>query len=400
MLAALAITALYLGGAGSDDCDDVAFDRAGYAYLACHSSSAGFIGAEQKDMDAYVVKFDPKTAKIVYATRIGGSNWDAAFRIFLDAGGRVWVSGTTRSEDFPLKNSGHCHFGRGANNAFVGRINAEGKVEYLAMIGDATSEGLAVAPGGNLYLAGTKAPSQEKHYAYIAEIQESGKARILTLGPGTVSGIAVDRRGALFAVGFSGHGAFVARVDLGSWKQTAFQSIGNADADRARAVVLDRAGRPQVVGTMTSSDFRGAQRLAGKSDVFLTAFDAKLGKRRYATLFGGSAEDIAGFNGESVKLDSRGNLWIAGLTRSDNLPALGRFVGADDGFIASFTPDGRNLRFATYFGGKGFEILEGLAIAPDGTVWATGLTSSPELATPAYGGGKSDAVLVRLTTTR
>jgi hypothetical protein len=72
------------------------------------------------------------------------------------------------------------------------------------------------------------------------------------------------------------------------------------------------------------------------------------------------------------------------------------FIG--DGYIASFTPDGRSLRYATYFGGKGFDILEGLAIAPDGIVWATGLTSSQGLATPDYRGGKSDAVLVKLTT--
>jgi hypothetical protein len=323
---------------------------------------------------------------------------DAAFRVVLDGTGRVWVSGTTQSEDFPLKNSDRSYFGRGAINAFVARINAEGTLEYIAMIGDATSEGLVIAPGGNVYVSGTKAPSQEKHYAYVAEIQENGEARILTLGPGTASGITLDGRGALFAVGFTGRGAFIARVELGSWRQTAFRLIGNADGDRARAVALDRAGRPQILGTITSRDFPGTQPLAGTADVFLAAFDATLGKRRYATVFGGSCEDIAGFNGASMKLDSRGNLWIAGLTRSDNLHARGRYVGADDGFIASFAPSGRRPRFATYFGGPGLDMLEGLAIAPDGTVWATGLTSSRGLSTPDYRGGRSDAVLVRLTT--
>jgi hypothetical protein len=149
---------------------------------------------------------------------------------------------------------------------------------------------------------------------------------------------------------------------------------------------------------VASPDFPGRQRLAGNSDVFVAGFDANLKKLRYATLFGGSAEDIAGFNGESLKLDARGNLWIAGLTRSTNLLAQGRFIGADDGFIASFAPDGRRLRFATYFGGTGFEILEGLAVAPDAMVWATGLTSTRGLATPDYHGGRSDAILVRFAT--
>jgi hypothetical protein len=125
-------------------------------------------------------------------------------------------------------------------------------------------------------------------------------------------------------------------------------------------------------------------------------YDAKLKKQRHAILFGGSAEDLAGFNGDSVKLDSKGNFWIAGLTRSTDLPAQGKFAGADDGFIASFSPDGGSRRLATYFGGAGFEMLEGLAASPDGAVWATGLTSSRGLGTPEYHGGKSDAILVRL----
>src|SRR5687768_2620188 len=109
MLAALVLTAVYLGGAGADDCDDISFDRAGYVYLACHSSSVGFTGAEKKDLDAYIVKFDPGRSQIVYATRIGGNNWDAAFRVVVDERGRAWVSGTTQSEDFPLKSTDSCY---------------------------------------------------------------------------------------------------------------------------------------------------------------------------------------------------------------------------------------------------------------------------------------------------
>lgn len=162
--------------------------------------------------------------------------------------------------------------------------------------------------------------------------------------------------------------------------------------------MIDRAGRPHVLGTAVSPDFYKRRRLAGKSDVFLAGFDAKLKKLRYCALFGGSSEDIAGFNGESLKVDPRGNLWIAGSTRSTDLAANGQFLGADDGFVASFAPDGRNLRLATYVGGTGFEFLEGLAIAPDGAVWATGLSSSHGLATPDHHSGKSDAILVRLAT--
>jgi hypothetical protein len=287
------------------------------------------------------------------------------------------------------------YFARGGTDAFVARLDSEGRVDYVAMIGNATGEGLAVTPGGRVYLAGTKAPDDERSYAYVAEIETDGGARILNLGPGSASGIAADGRGALFATGFTGKGAFVTRIDLGAWKQTGFVAIGSAGGDRGRAIVLDRAGRPHVFGTLVSQAFPRRQ-VSGKSDAFLVGYDAKLKKQRHAILFGGSAEDLAGFNGDSVKLDSKGNFWIAGLTHSTDLPAQGKFAGADDGFIASFSPDGRSRRLATYFGGAGFEMLEGLAASPDGAVWATGLTSSRGLGTPEYHGGKSDAILVRL----
>ena len=394
-VAALAITSIYLGGAGSDDCDGITFDREGYVYLACHSSSVGFSGAEKKDMDAYVVKFDPRKSQIVYATRIGGSDWDGVFRIVVDPGGVVWVSGSTQSADFPVPPD-QTYFGRSTYNALVARLDSAGNVNYTAMIGDATAEGLVVTPGGKVYLAGTKAPNNDKHYAYVAEIQLNGETRMLTLGPGSASGIAVDGRGTLFTTGFTGKGAFVSRVDLNIWKQTNFVSIGDASGDRGRAIALDRKGRPHVFGTLVSTAFPPKQ-IAGKADAFLAGYDAKLKKRRYATLFGGTAEDFAGFNGDSLRLDSRDNFWICGLTRSTDLPARGKFAGVDDGFIASFSPDGSTARFATYFGGTGFEMLEGLAIAPDGSVWATGLTSSTGLGPSGYHGGKSDAILVKLS---
>lgn len=263
------------------------------------------------------------------------------------------------------------------------------------------AKGLVVAPdGGKVYLAGTKAPSEENHQAFVAEIPESGDARILTLGPGTASGIAIADRGSLFAAGFNRQGAFAARIDLAAWKLTALIPIGGrTDGDRARAIVIDQAGNPIVLGTAVSREFARRQQPRGKSDVFLARFDAKLQKPPSVTLFGGSAEDLAGFNGGSLKLDAKGGLLICGLTRSSDLPARGLYSGADDAFVAAFARGGRKLRFAEYIGGAGFEMLEGIAISPDGAVWATGLTGSPDLpsAAPGYRGGRSDAVLVRLT---
>lgn len=393
-LAALAVSAIYLGGGGADDCDDIMFDRAGFAYLACHSSSESFTGPEKKDFDAYVVKFDPRTSQIRYATRIGGSAWDGAFRVVVDARDRVWISGTTQSADFPRVPPGR-QSGQGSIQAFVARLGSGGTVEDMAVIGDATAEGLAVAADGTAYLAGTKAPSEEKHNAYVAEIREGGSPRILLVAAGTATGIELDRRGSLFAAGFDGQGAFVTSVDLRLWKTRALRRVGEADGDRARAIAVDRRGRAHVLGTASSPGLCASGAISGKSDIFVAGFSADLSKVLYCTLFGGSADDVAGFNGGSLKVDSRGNLWFSGLTRSPDLKAQGRYAGADDGVVASWTRNGRALRFASYFGGEGSELLEAIALAPDGAVWATGITSSRSLASPGYRGGRTDAILVK-----
>lgn len=315
----------------------------------------------------------------------------------MDAQGRVWVSGTTQSPGFPFNYRQHTPPGRSSINAFVARLDDEGSIAAVAKIEDATGEGLVVTPDGIAYLTGTKAPNEENHYAYVATIQPPSDPRVLILGPGTASGIAINKRGTLFVAGFSGHGAFLSAVSIAGWKVSAIVSIGSADGDRARAVVVDRSGRPHVLGTAASSALCARGRVAGKSDVFIAGFDKKL-RPRYCKLFGGSADDTAGFNGGSLKADYRDNLWFSGLTRSSDLKAQGSYRGGDDGFVAGLVADGHVVRHATYFGGEGSDFLEGIAIAPDGTIWATGITSSRSLATPDHHGGRSDAILVRLAT--
>ncbi len=74
----------YLGGAGTDDCDGITLDRSGDIYLACHSDSPDFPHLPAKasrgprDMDAVVLKIAAGTGRILWATRTGGSQWDAA----------------------------------------------------------------------------------------------------------------------------------------------------------------------------------------------------------------------------------------------------------------------------------------------------------------------------------
>jgi len=87
------------------------------------------------------------------------------------------------------------------------------------------------------------------------------------------------------------------------------------------------------------------------------------------TYFGGSGKDEAGYDGQNIAVDPNGDVWIAGMTYSADLPANGRYGGGDgDGFIVKFSRSLGRVRFASYFGGPGRELGEGIAIVPGGAV--------------------------------
>jgi hypothetical protein len=53
-------------------------------------------------MEAYVLRVRPDTGDVVFATRIGGSSFDAALRIVVDVDGFSYATGLTKSPKFPL----------------------------------------------------------------------------------------------------------------------------------------------------------------------------------------------------------------------------------------------------------------------------------------------------------
>jgi hypothetical protein len=77
------------------DCDDLAFGPDGDLYFACHSPHDRLpvevrgAKATPDEMDAYVLRFNPRTGKLVFATRIAGSSYDGAWRVSVDRRGHA-----------------------------------------------------------------------------------------------------------------------------------------------------------------------------------------------------------------------------------------------------------------------------------------------------------------------
>jgi hypothetical protein len=98
----------YLGGSGGDFANSIAVDPAGNAYVTGGTGSLNFPttpGAFQPTFgggDAFVTKLNSAGSGIVYSTYFGGSDSDIGVGIALDAAGSVYLTGYTRSTNFPV----------------------------------------------------------------------------------------------------------------------------------------------------------------------------------------------------------------------------------------------------------------------------------------------------------
>jgi uncharacterized protein (TIGR03437 family) len=123
------IFATYLGGSGSDRVTALAVDQFGSIYLTGTTSSAdfpvkgslqSFIGGSVCQCDAFVAKFAPGAQSLIYSTLLGGNNFDLPGNgVAVDGSGNLYVTGSTRSTDFPVKNAFQGTFGGGQDIFFT-----------------------------------------------------------------------------------------------------------------------------------------------------------------------------------------------------------------------------------------------------------------------------------------
>ena len=112
--------------------------------------------------DVIALRFQPSTSQTVYATYLGGSGKDQIGGVAADAGGSLYISGTTTSIDFPVTGlsepcAGVLPPGCGSK-AFVARLNSSGSsLEYATYLGGNAVDigrGIAIDEAGNAYVTG------------------------------------------------------------------------------------------------------------------------------------------------------------------------------------------------------------------------------------------------------
>ncbi len=404
----------YLGGSDEDVGTAIAVDSSGNATLAGYTRSSNFPatpGAFRPSFaggtcgqspstfpcgDAFVAKLNAAGNGLVYSTYLGGSLDDWAVGLALDAFANAYVTGTTKSSDFPTTPGALATtYGGGTCGpdpcvtGYLTKLSGDGStVVYSTYLGGSGDRGQAVAVdgSGSAYVTGFAGSSSfpTTPGAFQTLPAQNGDAFVLKLKP--------DGSGLAYSTYLGGDGD-----DVGT------------------SLAIDSSGNALVAGLTGSQNFPttpGAfQRTCGGCvnnfhDAFATKLNATGSALIYSTLLGGGSEDLA----YGVAVDSAGNAYLTGRTLSTDFPtpnALqgkcggGCAAGQSDAFVAALDATGSGLLYSTYFGGSGSETGYGIALDTAGNAYVAGVTTSSDLLTTAGAvqttpGGSADAFLAKI----
>ena len=163
----------YLGGSIGEDGFAIAVDASGNAYVTGSTSSTDFPTAGpiqptlsgssisfEAPVDAFVTKLNAAGNALVYSTYLGGSEREQGSGIAVDTSGNAYVTGETRSLDFPTANAIQPDNAVVSffSDAFVTKLNAAGTaLVYSTYLGGGfndTGNDIAVDAPGNAYVMG------------------------------------------------------------------------------------------------------------------------------------------------------------------------------------------------------------------------------------------------------
>jgi hypothetical protein len=434
------LASTYLGGSYEDRGSAIAVDADGNVFVAGETVSSEFPStpgayciSRKGNTDIFVSKFNGGLTNLLASTFLGGAlNHERASSIVIDAGGNIYVAGSTYSTDFPTTRGSYDAAGNGRWDVFVSKFN-NGLTSLLASTflgGKADDCGYAIAidAGGNVFVTGETISSDFPatpgaydtsynggYYDVFVSKFNSDLTRLLaSTFLGGSSGdygraIAVDGTGNVFVTGntwpkdfpvtpgsyntsYNGGNddAFVSKLNNGLTNLLASTFLGGYSNDFGKTIAVDTSGNVYVAGETVSPNFPTtdvAYATAHKresKDVFVSKFNNQLTRLSASTLLGGDSHDY----GKAIAIDAGGNVYVAGSTNSTNFPTKPDAYdttsnGESDVFVSKFNSGLTNLLMSTFLGGSRSDYGNAIAVSAVGNVYVTGETLSSDFpATP------------------
>jgi len=278
----------YLGGSGLQQVTGAAVDEDGYLYIAGYTSSRDFpvIGGVQSALagrlDSFVAKLDPKGQSWVFSTYLGGTGDDLASSIAVDRQANVYITGSTSSADFPVKNAAE-DVAPGDSRGFLAKISADGGTLSYATYLRGSGRSVTVDSSGSAYVAGstTSEGSERPFWLKTTTDGSTGGSFHVLNQAGEATSIALDSQGAIYLAGDTGGAAplaFAARF-APNGERVYYTTVAGTDGGSAPSIGADSLGNAYVA----SGPAGLLVKLSPGGDRQLASVDLPRGNLRIAT---------------------------------------------------------------------------------------------------------------------
>jgi uncharacterized repeat protein (TIGR01451 family) len=302
----------YLGSDEEEFVRGIAVDNNGSAYVAGENG------------DAFIAKFDPAGAALVYFKQFGGPDVDRAWAIAVDTDGAAYAVGSAGS-GFPTTGGAFDTTHNGTDDAFAVKLDATGSTFiYSTYLGGSSGEearGVALDAAGNAYVVG---------HTLSADFPITAGAFDTTWGE-------LD--------------AFVTKLSATGSAIIYSTYLGGSDYEFGFGIAVDSSGAAYVTGHTLSNDLPTTgdafdATYNGGGDAFMSKLNAAGSSLTYSTYLGGSLSPpeqsfFTGFDqGLGIALDSAGSAYVTGQTYSTDFPTVGAYQtyqAAPDAFIVKLS---------------------------------------------------------------
>jgi uncharacterized repeat protein (TIGR01451 family) len=387
------IFSTYLGGSGNDTTAGVAVDAATNVYVAGNTASntdfptvatnAPQVGPMSAGNHAFASELSPDGMTLVYSTYLGGTGVDTATGLALDFHGKMYLTGTTNSADFPISATALQPLPKATNQFFITKLDPiaadpTASLAYSTYLGGATPStgtvtggGIAVDTSSNVYVTGGTTFTDMG----LNSSQSQAGANDAILGKFTLTNAA-------------------------NAQEVYLTYMGGTGDDIGYGVGVDSSFNAYITGSTTSTDVTTITALPAGVVPFqaangggMDAFVAKFGSIctgtsctttnvpfNYFSYLGGSGTDV----GLAIAVDQSQGARIAGYTNSTNLVAQNGFQGSNgggfDGLVSRIDTTSAvstsSGNFVSYEGGSGDDRSTGIAVDSDGNTYISGETAS------------------------
>ena len=315
--------------------------------------------------DVFVSKLDNSLSSLLASTFLGGSSDEQGYSVAIDPEGNIFVTGDTYSSNYPVTSGAYNpSYSPGYYEVFVSKLDHNlSSLLASTYVGKGSGFALAIDSSENIFVIGrtdssnypTTPGAYDTSYngsydLFVSKFNNNLSSLLAStyLGGGNSDegySIAIDFGGNIFITGYtwasdfpttpgaydtSYNGpygdAFVSKFNntLSSLLASTLLGASNVE-DVGNSIAIDSGGNIFLSGKTFSTGYYpypttpGAYDTSfnGVSDAFVTKLNNNLSSLLSSTFLGGSNAD----SGESIAIDSGGNIFVAGLTGSSDFPS-------------------------------------------------------------------------------